>query len=143
MQELADKKAIEELRYSYWFALIDKDVDALLKCFDEDAHLEYGFGIVLNGKAEIREFFESMLGTPELKLNIPRGANGLVEILSDNSAKGRWLVEVVQIREDRDAGTLTSVQYFEEYTRVDNKWLLAKMKNDYFYYESVELRETP
>jgi SnoaL-like protein len=140
---LEDQAAIEQLRHHYWLSLLDKDVDQLVDCFTENAFLEYGFGIVLEGKAVIDEFFHSLLDSPDLIRQVPRGANRKIELIDDSNAKGRWLVEVVAIRKGEAKGTRIGVQYFEEYQKVDGNWKIAKMKNDYLSFESIDLKDGP
>lgn len=140
LQTLADKKAIEELRYRYWFALLDKDVETLLPLFDDDIKLEYGFGIELNSKAEIRDFFTQLLGAEALKVQVPRGANGLIELTGENTAKGRWLVEAITVNYGQSDASLASVQYFEEYVRFNGEWKIHRMRNEYLYFEEVSIK---
>ena len=141
LQELLEKRAIEELRYRYWYAILDKDVDRLVSLFTDDVRLEYGFGIELTGRDEARNFFTRLLGSPDLLRQVPRGANGLVELTGEDSAKGRWMVEAITLSKGRTTGSLSSVQYFEEYSKVDGAWKLAKIRNDYLYFENVELQQ--
>lgn len=143
LQQLLDKKAIEELRYTYWYSILDKDIDRLVSCFCETIKLEYGFGVELNGKAEAEAFFISLLNSPGRRLQIPRGANGLIDIIDENFAKGRWLVEAVTLRDEEQIGSQASVQYFEEYSKVNGEWKLAFLKNNYLYFESVQSRDNP
>ncbi|MCB1688987.1 MAG: nuclear transport factor 2 family protein [Halioglobus sp.] len=143
ISDLEDLSAIEQLRHRYWLALMDKKVDELLDCFAEDARLEYGFGIVLEGKAAIDEFFQGLLKAPDLIRQVPRGANRQITLIDPETAKGRWLVEVVVVRESQEKGTRIGVQYFEDYRKVAGHWRIATMKNDYLSFESVELKDGP
>lgn len=134
---------IEKLRYRYWFAILDKDVSALVNCFAPDAHLEYGMGIELDGTENIREFFEMVLGNEDLALQMPRGTNGIVDLNSDTSADGRWLVQVVMLRHSEKIGSRINVQYFERYEKLDGEWRIKSMKNDYLSYENIDPRDGP
>lgn len=68
--ELEAKRAIEELRHRYWFAILDKDVESLSSCFDENACLDYGFDIKLEGRNNIKEFFSGILGDSKLIIQV-------------------------------------------------------------------------
>jgi hypothetical protein len=140
---LEDQSAIEQLRHRYWLSLLDKNTDALVDCFVEDARLEYGFGIVLEGKAAIEEFFHSLLDSPDLIRQVPRGANRQITLLDEVNAKGRWLVEVVVMHKSKERGSRIGVQYLEDYRKVEGQWKIAAMKNDYLSFESVELKDGP
>ncbi len=140
---LEDQSAIEQLRHHYWLSLLDKNVDDLVACFTEDAYLEYGFGIILDGKPAIEEFFHALLDSPDLIRQIPRGANRKIELLDAENAKGRWLVEVLAIRKGEEKGSRIGVQYFEDYRKSAGEWKIARMKNDYLSFESVDLKDGP
>lgn len=134
---------IEKLRYRYWFAILDKDVDGLIACFAPDAFLEYGMGIELRGIADIKSFFDMVLLNEDLVLQMPRGANGIIDLTSETRADGRWLVQVVMLKHSDAVGSRINVQYFESYEKIDGEWKIKTMKNDYLSYENIEQREGP
>lgn len=134
---------IEKLRYRYWFAILDKNVEALVSCFAPDAFLEYGMGIELRGTEAIKSFFDMVLLNEDLALQMPRGANGIIELTSETHADGRWLVQVVMLRHSEAVGSRINVQYFESYEKIDGEWKIKSMKNDYLSYENIEQREGP
>ena len=123
--------------------MLDRDVDALVNCFTPDAHLEYGMGIELDGTEKIREFFEMVLGSEDLALQMPRGTNGIIDLSSDTTADGRWLVQVVMLRHSEKIGSRINVQYFERYEKLDGEWRIKSMKNDYLSYENIDPRDGP
>ena len=139
LELLIERRKIEDLRYRYWYAILDKDVEGLLGCFTDDVHLEYGFGIVLDGRRAVESFFNDLISDEELLKQVPRGANGIVEFTGPDRGKGRWMVEAVTIHKGKDEATLASVQYFEEYIKVDGQWKLCKMRNDYLYFEKISI----
>jgi len=134
---------IQKLRYRYWFAILDKNVDALVQCFTPDAFLEYGMGIELSGTDKIKEFFDMILLSEDLALQMPRGANGIVNLTSETTAEGRWLVQVVMLRHSEKVGSRINVQYFERYEKIDGEWKIKAMKNDYLSYENIDPRDGP
>lgn len=145
-QEVASLRAIQDiqqLRFEYWYSLVDKDVDRLMDCFTEDVFLDYGFSIEMTGKETVREFFSNLLGAEDLIRQVPRGSNPQITIVSDTEAEGRWLVEVSTLRESQEDGRRIGVQYFEKYRKTDAGWKLYAMKNDYLSFESFTRREGP
>ena len=143
VEYLIERAAIENLRYGYWYAILDKDAEALVALFTEDVELDYGFGNVLSGKQEARNFFSKLFSDEKLFKQVPRGANGIVEITGPDSGKGRWLVEAVTLPKDKEEAMLASVQYIEEYKKVDGAWKLCRMKNDYLYFEKISVSVRP
>jgi ketosteroid isomerase-like protein len=132
---LQQREAIKDLRHTYWYSILDKNVDALVDCFSDDAELEYGFNITLSGRDNIRDFFTKLMGNDDLLRQIPVGANPLIDILDDNSANGRWTVEVSTLAVSDAPSRRIGVQYFESYRRDAEGWKICHMKNDYLYFE--------
>ena len=145
-REVAELRAahdIQQMRFTYWFALVDKDVPRLLDCFTEDIRIDYGFGIELSGQAEARQFFEALLQAEDLISQIPRGANPQLTILSATEASGRWLAEVTALRRSQADGRRYSLQYFEKYRKTDGGWKIRELRNDYLGFESFTRRDSP
>lgn len=143
LQQLIDQREIEQLRYRYWYSILDKSPEGIASCFAEDIVLEYGFGVVLEGREAAYKFFQQLLGAKDLIRQVPRGANGLVEFIDESHAKGRWLVEVVALKEGLKTSVRNSVQYFEEYRKIDGEWKLSRMKNDYLVFNTIQLTDSP
>jgi hypothetical protein len=143
VSELRAINDIQQLRFEYWFSLLDKDVERLVNCFTEDVFLDYGFGIELTGVDAIREFFNKLLEPDDLIRQVPRGSNPQIKLLSEDRAEGRWLVEVVALRKSQQDGRRIGVQYFEKYRKTEAGWKLCEMKNDYLSFEGFERRQSP
>ncbi len=139
LQQLRHREAIKDLRHTYWYSILDKDVERLVSCFAEDAELEYGFDIVLKGKPAIHAFFVQLLGSDNLLRQIPSGSNPLLEIGNDGTARGRWMVQVGSLPVHEGPARRIQVQYFEEYRLQADGWKLSRMKNDYLYFEKPPL----
>lgn len=135
MECLRLREAIKDLRHTYWYAILDKDVERLVACFTEDAELDYGFDILLQGRAAIRQFFQQLLGNPDLLRQIPSGSNPLIEATGNGRAEGRWTVEVSSLSHGEAPPRRLRVQYFEEYQQEEDGWKIARMKNGYLFFE--------
>lgn len=143
VREQQELRTIEQLRYRYWYALLDKNVDGLMSCFTADAFVEYGFGVELRGADAIRKFFGRFLAAEDLVRQVPRGDNPQLEFLTSNHAHGRWLVDVVAIRSGQEFGRRMSVQYDETYRKIDGDWKISHIKNDYLSFEQITLLKGP
>ena len=145
-REVAQLRAvndIQQLRFEYWFALVDKDVQRLTGCFAENVRIDYGFGIELNGVAAVRQFFEALLQSEDLISQIPRGANPQISLASETEASGRWLAEVTALRRSQEDGRRYSLQYFEKYRKTEAGWKICALRNDYLGFESFTRRDGP
>ena len=145
-QEVAELRAvhdIQQMRFTYWFALVDKDVPRLLDCFTEDVHIDYGFGIELTGREAAHQFFEALLQADDLISQIPRGANPQLTLVSETEASGRWLAEVTALRHSQEDGRRFSLQYFEKYRKTAAGWKICELRNDYLGFESFIRRDGP
>ena len=145
-REVAELRAvqdIQQMRFAYWFALVDKDVPALLDCFTEDIQIDYGFGIELSGQDAARQFFDALLRAEDLISQIPRGANPQISLTSETEASGRWLAEVTALRRSQEDGRRYSLQYFEKYRKTEAGWKICALRNDYLGFESFTRRDGP
>ena len=145
-RQVAELQAIhdlQQLRFAYWFALVDRDAERLVECFTEDAQVDYGFGIQLAGRAALLEFFQALLQSDDLIRQVPRGANPQLALISETEAQGRWLVEVTALRRSQEDGRRISVQYFEKYRKTEAGWKISELRNDYLGFESFTRRDGP
>ena len=143
IQKIEDQNAIERLRHEYWLFLMDRNLEGLVSCFADDAFLEYGFGIELTGKADIKGFFENLMSNEDLIQQVPRGANRVINLNDENNGDGRWLVDVVMVRKSAEKGTRLGLQYTESYKKIDGLWKIFKMKNEYLHFEDMDLKDSP
>jgi hypothetical protein len=140
---LRDREEIRELRHKYWRCMRDRLSDEITGCFTEEAELEFGYGIVLKGKKAIGDFYKDLLKPASAAKQIPQGHNSEIEMTSDTTAKGIWLLDVMNIDSKGDSGTRIGVQYDEWYVKESDGWRISKMENTYFYHEAVTLKEGP
>ncbi len=140
---LRDREEIRELRHKYWRCIRDRLAGEIMDCFTEDAELEFGHGIALKGKKAIGDFYEGLLKSEDGAKQIPQGHNPELEMTSENTAKGIWLLDVMNMDADGDSGTRVGVQYDEWYVKESNGWRISKMEISYLYYEAVTLKEGP
>ena len=114
MQRLAyleDRLAIQDLRHTYWLAIVERDLETMLACYTDDSHSEFGFGFDIKGAESTRAFYTDLFARKELKVQVPFGTNGLVELQDDTNAKGSWLIQVVVINHGKDHGVRNGVRY--------------------------------
>ena len=138
-----DLRAIEQLRFRYWYAILDKDAAAVADCFADDAFVEYPYGAELHGREAVREYFAPLLEADDLVCQVPRGSNSQIELVSETEARGRWLVDVLILRKSQEWGTGTTVQYHETYRKTDQGWKISRMGNGFLGIQQIPLREDP
>jgi len=118
---MEDIEAIKKLKAKY-FRCVDKKLwDEMEGCFAEDAVADYGMGIeLLQGRKAIIQFLKGNLGR-ESMITAHQGHNPEIEITSDTTAKGVWLLNdrlIVQT-----IATLNGWGYYEdEYVKVNGEW---------------------
>lgn len=143
VDELRAVHDIQQMRFAYWFALVDKDVPGLLGCFTEDIQINYGFGIELKGLDAANQFFKALLQAEDLISQVPKGTNPQISLTSDTEANGRWLAEVTALRRSQEDGRRFSLQYFEKYRKTEDGWKICELRNDYLGFESFTRRDGP
>jgi hypothetical protein len=134
-RRLSDVEAIQRMRYKYWRAVRDVDLNALLALFSENPVADFGLGEqhVAVGREAVEKLYEATVGAWKPQGQYPRGFIPEIEITGDKTAKGSWMVEV-QVP-DRRKGLLTSVGclYDEEYVREDGEWRIGRLSTSYTY----------
>jgi hypothetical protein len=141
--KLKDREEIKELRHKYWRCMRDRLADEIMESFTENAELEFGHGLILKGKKAIGDFYRDILGSKDGAKFYPQGHNPEIEMTSETTAKGIWLLDVMNIDSGGDSGTRVGVQYDEWYVKESKGWHINKMVNTYLYYEAVTLKEGP
>lgn len=118
MQQLVEKEAIGQLKARYCRLIDEKKWSAWEACFTDDAELAT-FGTTVKGSANIKEMVErSMIGIPSShQAFLPE-----IEIRSESAASGIWAAMFIQA-ESRTTGV---GHYFEEYRKVDGRWLISR-----------------
>jgi len=139
--KLRDREEIKELRHKYWRCMRDRLADEVMDCFSKEAKLSFGFGIVLEGKKAIYEFYSQNFKSESFPRLIPQGHNPEIEMTSDTTAKGIWLLDVMSIEPGGETGTRNGVQYNEWYVKEPEGWRINKLDNTYLYWESVTLKK--
>ena len=122
---MEDIEAIKKLKAKY-FRCVDKKLwDEMEEIWIEDAVADYGMGIeVLQGRKEILEFLKKNLGRDSM-ISVHQGHNPEIEITSDTSARGVWVLNDGLIIQT--IARLNGWRYYEdEYVKVNGEW---KKKN--------------
>lgn len=140
---LRDREEIRELRHKYWRCMRDKLANEVMECFAEEAKLSFGFNIVLEGKKAIYDFYSNMFEAENSARLVPQGHNPEIEMTGDTTAKGIWLLDVMNMDPGGGAGTRVGCQYDEWYVKEPNGWRISRLDNTYLYYEAVTLKEGP
>lgn len=134
-RRLSDVEAIQRMRYRYWRAVRDVDLDALLALFSENPVADFGLGEqhVAVGREAVEKLYKATVGTWKPQGQYPRGFIPEIEVTSDKTARGSWTVEV-QVP-DRQKGLLTSVGclYDEEYVKEGGEWRIGRLSTSYTY----------
>ena len=69
--ELKDRAEIADVLNRYADGMRDSDVDRLVSCFTDDAHLDYGH-VTLRGLDEVRQYFSRIASPMALDVGSPR-----------------------------------------------------------------------
>jgi len=86
MQKLSDIESIRQMRYRYWRAIRDVNLDALLSLFSENPCADFGLGQPAEGKEAVKKLYRDTVGTWKPQGNI-RAASSRDRDDSDKTAK--------------------------------------------------------
>ncbi|MHB1853982.1 MAG: nuclear transport factor 2 family protein [Acidimicrobiales bacterium] len=138
--DLAELRAIEELKYRYLRYLDLKQWDELAGVFTEDATASYAGGnLVFAGRHNILEFLRDALAT---QLTSHKCHHPEIELQTGGRATGVWALEDVVI--DPDAGyTIRGAAYYSDrYRKEGGAWRIEHTGYRRVY-EELEMRKPP
>jgi len=134
-RRLSDIESIRQMRYRYWRAIRDVDLDTLLALFSENPCADFGLGeqMVAVGKGAVEKLYKATVGTWKPQGQYPRGFVPEIEVTSDKTAKGTWMVEAQVLDREKKLVTNVGCLYDEEYVKEDGQWKISRLKTSFTY----------
>ncbi len=129
---LSDIESIRQMRYRYWRAVCQVDLDSLLALFSEDPLVDFGLGQV-EGKEAVEKLYRETVGTWKPQGQYPRGFIPEIEITGDSTAKGVWMVEVPVPDREKKVVSIVGCLYDEKYVKEKGEWKISRLKTSYTY----------
>jgi bile-acid 7alpha-dehydratase len=132
-RRLSDIESIRQMRYRYWRAIRNVDLDALLELFSENPWVDFGLGQPAEGKEAVTKLYRATVGTWKPGGQYPRGFVPEIERTGDTTAKGAWMVEAQVLDREKKLVTNVGCLYDEEYVKENGEWKINRLKNSYTY----------
>ena len=140
IEKLRDIETIKNLKYRYWRCVDNRLWDELADCFTEDASVDYGFGIQLNGRRAIKKFFIMIVGQ-RFSESMHQGHNPEIEV-TGKSARGRWQIDQFGIESKTGKAVRIGGIYVDEYVKDGDGWRIKKStKERYNYRYTLDMEE--
>ena len=130
---LSDIESIRQMRYRYWRAIRDVDLDALLALFSKNPCADFGLGQPAEGREAVEKLYKGTVGTWKPQGQYPRGFVPEIEMTSDKTAKGTWMVEAQVLDREKRLVTNVGCLYDEEYVKEDGQWKIRRLKTNFTY----------
>ena len=138
IKRLEDIEDIRKLKATYCdlcdAGLADeKNRDALLTHFIDDARLDFGMGdgSVFEGRDGIASFFGNVVPNA-VSFCMHMVHNSVIEVEGDR-ATGRWYFEAPTTNAITRKAQWMAGRYIEEYVRTDGRWKFASIKTEWNY----------
>ncbi len=123
-RDLAQIRAIEELKYRYVRGVDLKDWDLLAATLAHDAKASYSGGVLtLSGRDAIVKYMRDNLGS-ETRLTSHKVHHPEISVSHDGTASGVWALEDVVLDLDTGVRIVGSAYYEDAYVRTDSGWLI-------------------
>jgi len=132
---LEDIEAIKKLKARYWRCLDSKSWDEVLECFAEDAVVDYGRNIKLEGKKALAEHLKEKLGGDSW-IGIHQGHNPEIDVISGKTAKGIWELYVHTIWKPENRGLRLGGFYHDEYVKENGYWKIRSTRMTEIFIET-------
>ena len=127
IQTLEDIEAIKQLKARYCAGADERDEDAFVGCFTEDASWDGGSFGHYEGRDAIRTFFRAI--PDRLSFAVHYVMNPQIEVNGDR-ASGRWylLEPCTMLSEGGAQAVWGSARYEEEYVRHNGEWKIHQLR---------------
>ncbi len=126
IRKLEDIEEIKQLKHRYCAACDDSfDADAIASVFTEDAVWDGGDFGKLNGREEIRGFFQD--ADKRMPFAVHNVLNPIIEVNGD-TAKGTWYLFQTCTFAEGNRAIWGAARYDDEYVRRDGKWMIHRLK---------------
>ena len=137
-QRLTDIEAIRKLRGRYWRCMRERLFDDLVGCYAEEAVVNFGFGIHLQGKEALAKYYNETIAKLHTMI-IPQGHNPEIEITGETTATGRWLIDNPQVEASTKTAARLGSTYEEEYLKENGEWKIGRQKVHHIYRELIKM----
>ncbi|HLG89102.1 MAG TPA: nuclear transport factor 2 family protein [Alphaproteobacteria bacterium] len=131
LQKLEDIEAIRKLKARYLNAC-DQHVPAEVRACFADGKVPIIVGHL--GSYDTADGFVAMYkqaACHDYVLEAHHGANGEIDIVDDTHAKGLWGLSWRCVNSKDKTLTFVSLQYHDEYVKVDGKWKISATRSDF------------
>lgn len=137
MGELAEIRAIEQLKYAYFRHLDTKDWEAIADLFCDDIETSYDDGAISHkGSDELVAFLRQALGSPDL-ISMHNGHHPEIRLTSGDTAEGRWYLEDLVMTSDGSWRLHGTAVYEDTYRREDGRWRIATTGYSRIFEETI------
>ena len=133
---LEDIEEIKVLKRRYCAACDDNfDPDGIASLFTEDAVWDGGTRAKMEGRDEIRSFFQN--GPERVPFAVHMVLNPIIEVNGD-TAKGTWYLLQPCTWADSNRAIWGSARYDEDYVRVDGHWMFKHLRVTSYFWTPFE-----
>ena len=122
-------EAIRQLKHRYLNACDLKDIEAIRDCFATGPiRIDYEAVGVFEERDPFVALYQSLACHPRVRDN-HHDANPEIELLSDDTARGRWSLCYFNLDAETGLTRRLGVMYDDEYRRMDGAWKIVATRS--------------
>jgi len=122
-------EAIRQLKHRYLNACDLKDIEAIRDCFATGPiRIDYEAVGVFEERDPFVALYQSLACHPRVR-DSHHGANPEIELLSDDTARGRWSLCYFNLDAETGLTRRLGVIYDDEYRRMDGAWKIVATRS--------------
>ncbi|HQZ04150.1 MAG TPA: nuclear transport factor 2 family protein [Thauera sp.] len=122
-------EAIRQLKHRYLNACDLKDIEAIRDCFATGPiRIDYEAVGVFEERDPFVALYQSLACHPRVR-DSHHGANPEIELLSDDTARGRWSLCYFNLDAETGLTRRLGVMYDDEYRRMDGAWKIVATRS--------------
>ena len=138
LEQLLAIEAIKKLKGCYFRALDSKEWELMKTCLSDDCVARYSGGkYSFDGSDAIVDFFSQFMG-PSHMIFMHQAHHPEIDIIDENNATGRWYLEDIVINTQANTNLHGAGFYYDEYKKVDGKWLISETGYERTFEEVVD-----
>jgi len=127
LRRLEDVEAIKRLKHRYFRSLDTQQWDDVLECFSDDAAVDYGPNIRLEGKEALTKHLRERLRM-EGSAGVHQGHNPEIDVTDEKTARGTWELYVHSIWKQMNRSLQLAGFYYDDYVKVGGQWRIEKSR---------------
>ena len=128
-EQVRRHEAVNEIRKviaKYTYTMDSGDFEGVMSCYAKECSADFAaFGVGKN-RAEVEDFYYNQFPV-RVPFSFHRISNEIIEVKDEQTATGRWYLDVAVITGDTKRAAWVGCTYYVDFIKEEGKWLLKNI----------------